>query len=55
MRWRPSKEELEEWFQRNEDKFTQEETRGPLVFPQDWKDRYLFLDIHEFSSLNFLS
>ena len=28
MRWKPSKDEIEEWMEGKEDEFTQEETRG---------------------------
>ena len=41
MRWKPSKDEIEEWMEGKEDEFTQEETKGLSTLLQSWKDRSL--------------
>jgi hypothetical protein len=55
MSWHPSKEEIQDWIEVKEDKFSLRETQGLRVNTKEWKGIYLYSDMHElFFMLNFL-
>jgi hypothetical protein len=47
MSWHPSKEEIQDWIEAREDNFTLLEKHGLQVNAKEWKDKYLYSDMHE--------
>jgi hypothetical protein len=53
MRWHPSKEEIQDWLTAKEHEFSLRETQGLRVNVNQWKDRYLYMDMHEIFFVEF--
>jgi hypothetical protein len=47
MRWYPSQEEIQDWLTTKEDNFSQWETQGVNTNVKQWKDMYLYSNMHE--------
>jgi hypothetical protein len=53
MRWHPSREEIQDWLTAKEHEFSLRETQGLRVNVNQWKDRYLYTDMHEIFFVEF--
>jgi hypothetical protein len=47
MMWKPSRKEIEEWIYEKEDEFTWWETINMQINLEQWKQRYIYSDLHE--------
>jgi hypothetical protein len=47
MRWHPTKEEIQYWVEEKEHDFSLRETQGLRVNAKQWKDMYLYSDMHD--------
>jgi hypothetical protein len=54
MRWNPSKEEIQYWVVAKEHEFSVRETQGLRVSVEQWKDMYIYSDMHELFFVEFL-
>jgi hypothetical protein len=53
MRWNPSKEEIQDWVVAKEHEFSVRETQGLRVSVEQWKDGYIYSDMHELFFVEF--
>jgi hypothetical protein len=53
MRWYPSREEIQDWLTTKEHEFSLRETQGLRVNVKQWKDMYLYTDMHEIFFVEF--
>jgi hypothetical protein len=47
MRWHPSWEDIQEWLTAKEHEFSPREIQLLMVNINQWKDRYLYTDMHD--------
>ena len=51
--WKPTKKEIGEWVEQQEDTFACQETQNLKIDVENWKQRYLFSDLHELFFVEF--
>jgi hypothetical protein len=49
----PSREETQNWLNAKEDEFVRWKTQGLRVNVEQWKDKYLYIDMHEIFFVEF--
>jgi hypothetical protein len=53
MTSKPSKEEIEVWLTEKYVEFVQQETKNPHINLKLWKQRYIYIDLHEIFFVEF--
>ena len=53
--WRLTKEKIEAWLNVTEDEFALQETKNLRINPAKWKDKHLYLDLHDIFFVEFPS
>ena len=45
--WHSSKEEIENWIEVKEEEFAEKENKNPILFAEEWLQRYILTNLHE--------
>jgi hypothetical protein len=53
--WRPTKEDIKEWWNTKEIKFVLYQNKNPKISAEEWLQRYVFTYLHEFFFVDFLN
>jgi hypothetical protein len=51
--WRPTKEEIREWWNTKEIEFAVDQNHNPRINAEEWLQRYVFTDLHEIFFVDF--
>ena len=51
--WQPSKPELEDWFEKKIQEFSIKENISKNFSTEDWKHKYIFIEVHEIFLVTF--
>jgi hypothetical protein len=53
--WRPTKEEIREWWNTKEIEFAVDQNHNPWINAKEWLQRYVFTYLHEIFFVDFLN